>query len=410
MPPLLAEHVMIRPNWHPLLVHYPIALLTLGVFLELAGLVFRRSTVRIGARWMILLGAILAVPAATSGMYAYKEVVSPEGDGPWVTQKAQSPLNRPADAWNHDEWKFLSDHLWNNSAVTLGFLLVVCAYVACSDRWRGRVYAPCLLLLVFGLTVLGRASWHGGESVYRFQTAVYQPSDGPPPWQAPLDDDEKTTEGQAKYFLPPMQVHLALAGLTFALTLAAAAASVRAVVVGRRQAAEFTSTDLVAGTEGDIAALAVAVTPGPDAPRDRGSMVVVQRDIIVTEPPEQPAGRFWALNSAVALAALAAGLWMVGVWRWPALKALWNMREEDGGAPMRLRFHTVAGAAIVVLPILLALTMRFMRRRGIVLAIVAPLLILAAAAQLWIGILLFFDSSSGPVTGFNVPAKTVEGR
>ena len=67
----------ITPNWHAVLVHAPLGLLSVGIFIEVFSFLWRRSTVRTAGRWMVLLGAITAVPALTSGIYAYRDAMSP---------------------------------------------------------------------------------------------------------------------------------------------------------------------------------------------------------------------------------------------------------------------------------------------------------------------------------------------
>ena len=50
----------INPNWHVILIHYPLGVFMLGLLLEVAFLIFRyQGAVRIAARWMIVLGALL---------------------------------------------------------------------------------------------------------------------------------------------------------------------------------------------------------------------------------------------------------------------------------------------------------------------------------------------------------------
>src|SRR5688572_1229892 len=62
---------LIIPNWHVILIHYPLGVFMLGMLLELLLLVFRHhGPVRSAARWMIVLGALAGLPAAYSGMYA----------------------------------------------------------------------------------------------------------------------------------------------------------------------------------------------------------------------------------------------------------------------------------------------------------------------------------------------------
>src|SRR3712207_6177725 len=65
----------INPNWHVILIHYPLGVFLLGVALEVALLVFRHhGPARAAARWMIVLGALLGLPAAYAGTYALSDV------------------------------------------------------------------------------------------------------------------------------------------------------------------------------------------------------------------------------------------------------------------------------------------------------------------------------------------------
>ncbi|MGY6216302.1 DUF2231 domain-containing protein [Methylolobus aquaticus] len=61
-------------NLHPMIVHFPIALLATFFLLELAGLGLHRPALRQVAAWMLYLGAAGAVVAATAGFLAAAEV------------------------------------------------------------------------------------------------------------------------------------------------------------------------------------------------------------------------------------------------------------------------------------------------------------------------------------------------
>src|SRR5512141_799892 len=93
----------IMPNWHVALIHYPIALLTLGVLVELLSFLWRRGGFRAAGRWMILLGALLAIPALTAGIYALrKEMVS----GPVEIDQRWSEL-AAENHWPAEQWELL---------------------------------------------------------------------------------------------------------------------------------------------------------------------------------------------------------------------------------------------------------------------------------------------------------------
>ena len=85
----------ISPNLHAILIHYPLALITVGTFIELFAFLWRRSSFRASGRWMILLGVIALGPALTSGLYAMGSVNRSSGvgdDASWADVRAASPV------------------------------------------------------------------------------------------------------------------------------------------------------------------------------------------------------------------------------------------------------------------------------------------------------------------------------
>ena len=51
------RETFIHPNFHVILIHYPLGLLTLGVLIETLCAVWRHPSLRSAGRWMLLLGA-----------------------------------------------------------------------------------------------------------------------------------------------------------------------------------------------------------------------------------------------------------------------------------------------------------------------------------------------------------------
>jgi hypothetical protein len=68
--------------------------------------------------------------------------------------------------------------------------------------------------------------------------------------------------------------------------------------------------------------------------------------------------------------------------------------------PTRRLAHSVAGVAIIVLPLLLAALTRLLPRSRLMLIALSLLLAIVLAAQVWLGTLLLLDTNIGPVTGF----------
>jgi uncharacterized membrane protein len=65
-------------NVHPMVVHFPIALLTSFLVLEACGVAFRNKNLRLVASWMLYLGALGAIAAAIAGLVA--EGMVPHGE------------------------------------------------------------------------------------------------------------------------------------------------------------------------------------------------------------------------------------------------------------------------------------------------------------------------------------------
>ncbi|CAG1772101.1 hypothetical protein BAC2_02168 [uncultured bacterium] len=58
------------PNIHPLIVHFPIALLTSFLLMELLSVVTGKESFRAAATWMLYLGTIGALAAVSAGLWA----------------------------------------------------------------------------------------------------------------------------------------------------------------------------------------------------------------------------------------------------------------------------------------------------------------------------------------------------
>ena len=95
----------VNPNLHVALVHYPLALLVAGTLIEVFSFLWRRHGFRTAGRWMILLGALTAVPTVTSGIYALYDVANPNNETVlWSQIVAQNNLHSA-------QWEMLTDHL-----------------------------------------------------------------------------------------------------------------------------------------------------------------------------------------------------------------------------------------------------------------------------------------------------------
>lgn len=179
------SHVLINPNWHVVLIHFPLCLLLVGIAIELLTIVLRRPPLRTAGRWILLFGALSAVVVAFSGIYALDDLVyrsqrpqaSQASERPWRDLVNDARLyggpaigdasNAHADQQRTDEgWRMLKRHAWlEGSGTALVVILLVCA-TALPGRPRHGLIVP----LALGLILWG--AWFSGETVYRDATAT----------------------------------------------------------------------------------------------------------------------------------------------------------------------------------------------------------------------------------------------
>jgi uncharacterized membrane protein len=425
----------ITPNWHAIIVHAPLGLLGVGIIMELLGLLlWRRSTARVAARWMIAIGAVTAIPALTTGIYAYYDAVNPvtssrnqesvSFDTAWWKLRDNAPENvfaEPKVKGDQSAAELLRHHIWRNSIATGVMILVVMVWIATSDRWRKTLYPLLLILLVGaqGLMILG--THEGGLAVYKHGVAQ-EPANA-------ADDSagNPSREEVIMAYVPPGQLHVTMAGWLLALALVAMAMSLRGTWHGRNGADEeqawYGSGEgaevAAAGVSPDVPAMGqfqvspdvlghVSTTTGAATPGSSSSAAAAPAANL-----RVPASRFWLLAFLCAAIAIASGWWIMGFWA-NAHKGEFLtgqfMRTGAQKATERQQLHAWFGAAIVLFTLLLALVTLVARRARWVISAIALMLLLAIAAELWLGILLMFDGHSGDYKGFKVKKSKSEAR
>jgi uncharacterized membrane protein len=144
--------IEIIPNWHPIFVHFTLALWTVATGFFLVAMVWNENRWRAQwlhvARWNLWLGALFALATAVAGWLAYNSVSH--------------------DAISHVA---MTEHR-NWALATLAVMLPLSAWCAWRYR-RARELGPGFaVLLVIGLGLLGATGWHGGELVYRYGLGV----------------------------------------------------------------------------------------------------------------------------------------------------------------------------------------------------------------------------------------------
>ncbi len=446
----------ISPNWHVILIHYPIALVMLGLGIEIFAFLYRRSSVRMAARWMILFGSLSCIVAMTTGLYAFRDIASarhgldlgitvPDENSHWQDVKLTSPLND-----HHGQaWDLMKRHIVSNAIGTGLLVLAVVAYLGCSDRKRQKLYPVFLLLVMLGAAGIAFGAWNGGEAIYRLGAGV-QTSENVQTLSPAADGLQKL-----QFAIPPLQLHVLLAGVVIAMGMAALGLSIRGFVLNCPQGevistvvlspprpsvlprvahidpmAEVihtrtvtTVSETIPGDAGAAATYDVSPAPRGVVPMtlDGAESPTLQRDLATGGAGtgdslmgsasagqgslhRVPAPTWWMLAMLCALATATAGLWAADTWSWKFLRS--NILPPMDLDHVRLFTHVVSGTGIIVLTLMLALVTRWSRNRRWPFSILAFLLILAIAAQVWTGVLMLYDGNSGSVRGWTLPKTT----
>ena len=132
-------------NFHPLVVHFPLALLPTAVLLYLLAALAGRDSLAWTALWVLVLGTAGAGAAAATGLYAV--------DGVMVDPTVRERLLEV-----HERWMLAS--------TALALFLTAWALLARPAPRRGRVLFVVGLLVL--LAVLTKGADYGGRLVYDY--------------------------------------------------------------------------------------------------------------------------------------------------------------------------------------------------------------------------------------------------
>jgi hypothetical protein len=203
-----------------------------------------------------------------------------------------------------------------------------------------------------------------------------------------------------KWYLPPIELHIVLAGLVFAVSLGALALTIRRLEL---PAAKLEPAEVIG--PGDAA---IATPPQSHEPLE---LVTPAEAAVISAPmsfsshpsliaPIIHAGRFWLLAFLAALVTALAGLSsVVDDFSAKRLTRNWESLQHPKGE-YRLLLHVIFGASLILLPLILALLARYGRRRRGVTTVFLALIVLAIACQFWLGIALFYDGRHGFIYRF----------
>jgi uncharacterized membrane protein len=141
---------------HPLIVHFPIALLFTSVFFDLLWVITDNKNYRQTGFWLLILGLIGGIVAAIFGAWS-EEIVEAMG----VPEQAVD---------RHETFAVVT-------LIVFGILLLFRWWI--KERWsvRDRVVYLCGAML--GLLLLGATGFYGGELVYRYGAGITSPASPP---------------------------------------------------------------------------------------------------------------------------------------------------------------------------------------------------------------------------------------
>ena len=280
---------LIQPNLHAVLIHFPLALIIVGVLLELLTLVFwnlRKGPVRTAGRWMLVLGILIAIPTLTTGLYALRQTAgaaTPTGEA-WETVVSSSN-------WSPQQWDTLRDHLIWMSIGTLLLLVSVVVWISCTDNARRIMYSLGIVVLIVGTSMIAVGGHYGGELVYEFGTGVKLPAAQPPSPDEIAPTAAVVPELNVSY--SPLEMHLLFAGIAIALVAISLGLSVRL------------SNVLWENRFAEEKAIAAGYRPAGRFGQDANLLSI---------PVIYP-GVFWILAILALILTIAMGLTVLGLWR-----------------------------------------------------------------------------------------------
>ncbi|MCK1336353.1 DUF2231 domain-containing protein [Bradyrhizobium sp. 38] len=142
----------VLPNWHPIFVHFSIALFVIAAMLYVVHLVLPQSSwaapILTAARINLWLGAVLSIATVAAGMQAFLTVQHGAEQQPVIN--------------DHRNWALATAVLWWSIALWEG--------------WRSRHSKPMsyffLAAVLCALAPLAATGWKGAELVYRHGIGV----------------------------------------------------------------------------------------------------------------------------------------------------------------------------------------------------------------------------------------------
>lgn len=144
--------IEIIPNWHPMFVHFTVALVSISAVFHLLAKVTRseshRAQWQVVAKWTLWSGALITVATLIAGLYAYNTVA-------------------------HDEPSHQAMTLHRNWAIaTALFIFIAAGWSFWLDRRQRSTPTVLFVLVLITGGMVSATGWLGAEAVYRFGLGV----------------------------------------------------------------------------------------------------------------------------------------------------------------------------------------------------------------------------------------------
>jgi uncharacterized membrane protein len=136
---------------HPMIVHFPIALLIVGLLFDLLSLALKKEFFSTAGFYLLILGTVGVVAAYLSGEYA--------GDGITETGALKLALERHESAALFSLWIMVSTALVRIALVTF-------------KKYNGIFRWAAIVLFLLGVLSIARTGFYGGELVFKHAAGV----------------------------------------------------------------------------------------------------------------------------------------------------------------------------------------------------------------------------------------------
>ena len=140
--------IEIIPNWHPVFVHFTVALLSISLGLYVIAVVIGNDRLRLVAKWNLWIGSGITLLTVAAGWYAFNTVTH--------------------DTPSHEA---MIEHR-NLALITVAVLIPVLIWSVMAERKAKSVSWGFIGLFAVAGVLLVATAWHGGELVYRHGLGV----------------------------------------------------------------------------------------------------------------------------------------------------------------------------------------------------------------------------------------------